>query len=156
METLSCIPMWNCVVGDSPPCIPGADLHATGSFVLASQGAQGNQAVPTTSTPKCPDSTSAKKPSSSKEPISNSQEKSPKAHGSCKCGHSPSLAAKSFGRKRKDVCMEDSCTLNTTLPISSSVFDSLCSPTVSYSDVTELLSPSITLTPLGLASLRHW
>ena len=57
-----------------------------------------------TSTSKCPDSTSAKKPSSSKEPTLNSQEKSPKAHSSCKHGRSPSLAAKSVGRKQKDVC----------------------------------------------------
>ena len=53
------------------------------------------------STPKCPDSTSAKKPSSSKEPTSNSQEKSPKAHGSHKCGHSPSPSAKSVRHKQK-------------------------------------------------------
>ena len=95
------------------------------------------------STPKHPDSTSAKKPSSSKEPTSNGQEKSPKAHGSHKCGCSPSLSAKSVGCKWKDVCMEDTCTLNSTLPISSSAFDGLCSPMGSHSDVTELLpSPS--------------
>ena len=109
-----------------------------------------------TSTPKRPDSTSAKKPSISKEPISNSQEKSPKARSSCKCGHSPFPATKSVGCKEKDVCTEDSSTLNTTLPISFSVFDGLHSPMGSYSDMTEPLSPSITLTPLGLASLRHW
>ena len=109
-----------------------------------------------TSTPKCPDSTSAKKPSSSKEPTSNSQEKSSKAHSSHKHGCSPSPATESVGYKRKDVHTEDSHTLNTILPISSSMFDSLCSPTGSYSDVTELLPPSITLTPLGLASPRHW
>ena len=59
-------------------------------------------------------------PSSSKRPTSNSQEKSPKARSSHKHGHSPSLAAKSVGRKWKDVCTEDSHILNTTLPISSS------------------------------------
>ena len=48
-----------------------------------------------TSTPKCPNSTSAKKPSSSKEPASNEQEKSPRARGSCKCGCSPSLSTES-------------------------------------------------------------
>ena len=39
-----------------------------------------------TSTPKCLDSTSAKKPSSSKEPTLNSQEKSPKDRSSRKSG----------------------------------------------------------------------
>ena len=42
-----------------------------------------------TSTPKCPDSTSAKKPSSSKEPVPKEQDKSPKSHGSHKCSCSP-------------------------------------------------------------------
>ena len=46
------------------------------------------------STPKCPDSTSAKKPSCPRELASGGQEKSPKAHSSCKCGHSPSPAAR--------------------------------------------------------------
>ena len=109
-----------------------------------------------TSTPKCLDSTSAKKPSSSKEPTSNSQEKSPKACSSCKHGCSPSLATESVRGKWRDVCTEDSCTLNTTLPISSSVFDGLHSPMGSYSNVTEPLPPSITSTPLGLAGPRHW
>ena len=109
-----------------------------------------------TSTPKCPDSPSAKKPSISKEPISNSQEKSPKARSSHKHGHSPSPATESVRCKWKDVRTEDSSTLNTTVPISSSVFDGLCSPMGSYSDMTEPLSPSINSTPLGLASLRHW
>ena len=109
-----------------------------------------------TSTPKHPDSTSAKKPSSSKEPTSNSQEKSPKACGSRKRSCSPSPSTESARRKWKDVCMEDSYTLNSTLPVSSSVFDGLHSPTGSHSDVTELLPPSITSTPLGLASPRQW
>ena len=43
-----------------------------------------------TSTPKCPDSTSVKKPSSSKEPTSNDKEKSPRACGSRKHSRSPS------------------------------------------------------------------
>ena len=51
--------------------------------------------------------------------------------------------------------MEDSGAVDTTLPISSSMFDSFHSPTGSYSDVTEPLPPSITLTPLGQASPRH-
>ena len=95
-------------------------------------------------------------PSSSKEPTLNSQEKSPRAHSSHKHGHSPSPSAKSVGPKWKDVHTEDSHTLNSTLPVSSSMFDGLRSPTGSHSDVTELLSPSITSTPLGLASPRQW
>ena len=107
-----------------------------------------------TSTLKHPNSTSAKKSSSSKGPASNEQEKSPRACGSHKCGHS--LSAKSVRNKQKEVCMEDTCTLNSTLPISSSTFDGLHSPMGSHSDVTELLPPSITLTPLGLGSPRQW
>ena len=109
-----------------------------------------------TSTPKCSDSTSAKKPSSSKEPTSTDQEKPPKAHSSHKHGPSPSPSAESVRHKRKDVYMEDTHTLNSTLPISSSTFDSLCSPMGSHSDVTELLPPSITSTPLGLGGSRQW
>ena len=100
-----------------------------------------------TSTPKHPDSTSAKKPSCSKEPTSDSQEKSPQARSSRKRGRSPSPSTESFGRKRKDVHSEDSHMLNSTFPISSSMFDSLRSPTGSHSDVTELLPPSTTSTP---------
>ena len=109
-----------------------------------------------TSTPKCPDFTSAKKPPSSKEPTLNGQEKSPKAHGPHKCGHSPSLSTESVRCKWRDVHTEDTCTLNSTLPISSSMFDGLHSPMGSHSDVTELLPPSITSTPLGLAGPRQW
>ena len=65
-------------------------------------------------------------------------------------------AAVSVGCKWKDVHSEDSHTLNSTLPISSSVFDSLRSPTGSHSNRTELLPPSITSTPLGLAGPRQW
>ena len=35
------------VVGDSPPCIPGGDPCAAGSFILARQGARGYEEVPT-------------------------------------------------------------------------------------------------------------
>ena len=45
--------------------------------------------------------------------------------------------------------------VNTTLPISSSMLDGFCSPMGSFSDVTEPLHTSITLTPLGQAGLRH-
>ena len=109
-----------------------------------------------TSTPKHPDSTSAKKPSSSKEPTPNEQEKSPRSCHSRKHGHSPSPTAESVGQKWKGVCTEDTCTLNSTLPISSSMFDGFRSPMGSHSDVTELQPPSITLTPLGLGTPRQW
>ena len=109
-----------------------------------------------TSTPKHPDSTSAKKPFSSKEPTSNDQEKSSKAHGSHKHGRSPSPSAKSVRCKRKEVCTEGTYALNSTLPISSSTFAGLCSPMGSHSDVTEVLPPSITSTPLGLGGPSQW
>ena len=109
-----------------------------------------------TSTLKCPNSTSAKKSSSSKGPASNVQQKSPRARSPCKHGHSPSPSAKSVRHKQKDVCTEDTCTLNSTLPVSSSMFDGLCSPMGSHSNVTELLPPSITSTPLGLGGPRQW
>ena len=102
-----------------------------------------------TSTPKCPDSTSAKKPSSSKEPALNEQDKSPRSHSSCKHGHSPSQSAKSVRHKWKEVRTEDIHTLN-------SGFDSFCSLTGSHSDVTEFQPPSITSTPLGLGTPRQW
>ena len=109
-----------------------------------------------TSTPKHPNSTSTKKPSSSKGPASSEQEKSPRAHGSHKHGCSPSPSAESVGCKWKDVHMEGNCTLNSTLPISSSTFDGFCSPMGSHSDGTKLLPPSITSTPLGLGGPRQW
>ena len=109
-----------------------------------------------TSTPKHPNSTSAKKPPSYKGLASNEQEKSPRARSSCKCGCSPSPSAESVRCKWKDVHMEDTRTLNSTLPISPSAFDGLSSPMGSHSDVTKILPPSITLTPLGLGSPRQW
>ena len=108
-----------------------------------------------TSTSKCLNSTSTKKPSSSKSPASNGQEKSPKACSSHNHSHSPSSTAVSAGCKQRDLHMGDSSTVNTTLPISSSMFDSFRSPTGSFSDVTEPLPTSITLTPLGQAGPRH-
>ena len=104
---------------------------------------------------KCPNSTSTKKPSCSKEPTSNSQEKSPKACISHKQGRSPSPTARSAGGKWRELHVKDSGAVDTTLPISPSMFDSFHSPMGSFSDVTELLPPSITSTPLGQASLRH-
>ena len=100
-----------------------------------------------TSTLKCPDSTSAKKPSSSKEPTPNDQEKSPRSYSSHKHDCSPSPSAKSVGCKWKGVCTEDTCTLNSTLPVSSSAFDGFHSTMGSLSDVTKLQPPSIISTP---------
>ena len=108
-----------------------------------------------TSTPKCPNSTSTKKPSCPKEPTSHGQEKSPKTHSSRKHGHSPSPTAGSAGGKRRELHMEDSSIVDTALPISYSMFGGFHSPTGSFSNVTEPLPPSITLTPLGQASPRH-
>ena len=119
---------------DTPTESPKAKCSSSKSGPQCGSGCSSN-----TSTPKCPDSTSAKKPSSSKEPTSNGQEKSPKARSSRKHGHSPSPTAGSVGHKWRDVCMEDSCTVDTTLPISSSMFDGFHSPTGSYSDMTEPL-----------------
>ena len=109
-----------------------------------------------TSTPKCPDSTSAKKPFSSKEPVPKEQNKSPRSHGSRKCGCSPSLSTESVGCKWKEAHTEDTHKLNSTLSISSSGFDGFCSPMGSHSKATELQPPSITSTPLGLGTPRQW
>ena len=106
-----------------------------------------------TSTPKCPDS--AKKPSSSKEPVLKEQDKSPRSHNSHKCGHSPSPSAESDGCKQEEAHTEDTRKLNPTLPISSSRFDGFHSPMGSHSEATKLHPPSITLTPLGLAPCRN-
>ena len=106
-----------------------------------------------TSTPKCPGSSSARKPSSSKGQVPKEQDKSPKSCGSCKCGRSPTPPAKSHECKQKEAHTEDTCELNSTLPISSSGFDDFCSPTGSHSKATELQPLSITLTPLGLSTL---
>ena len=109
-----------------------------------------------TSALKCPDSISAKKPSSSKEPAPNEQEKSPRSHGSHKCGCSPSPSAKSVRCKWKEAHTEDTHALNSTLPFSSSGFDGFHSLTGSHSNVTKLQPPSITSTPLGLSAPRQW
>ena len=108
-----------------------------------------------TSTPKHPDSTSAKKPSNSKEPVPKEQDKSPKSCDSCKCGYSPSPSTKSAECKRKEAHTEDTHELNSTLPISSSGFDGFCSPMGSHGETTELQPPSITSTPLGLGAPRQ-
>ena len=108
-----------------------------------------------TSTLKHPNSTLTKKPSSSKGPASCEQEKSLRVHGSREHSCSPSPSTKSVRHKRKDVHMEDTHTLNSTLLISSSAFDGLRSPMGSHSNLTKLLPPSITSTPLGLGSPRQ-
>ena len=109
-----------------------------------------------TSTLKHPDSTSAKKPSSSKEPAPKEQDKSPKSHCSHKCGCSPSPSTESARHKQKEAQTQDTHELNSTLPISSSGFDGFHSPTGSHGKATKLPPPSITLTPLGLGTPRQW
>ena len=98
------------------------------------------------------DSTSAKKSSSSKEQVPKEQDKSPKSRGSHKHGGSPTPPAESDRCKQKEACTEDTCELNSTLPISSSRFDGFHSPMGSHSEATELQPPSITSTPLGLGT----
>ena len=109
-----------------------------------------------TSTPKCPASTSAKKPSSSKEQVPKEQDKSPKSHNSRKCSRSPTPPAESNEHRWKEAHTEDTCELNSTLPTSSSEFDGFCSPTGFHGEATELQPPSITLTPLALSALQQW
>ena len=108
-----------------------------------------------TSTPKHPDSTSAKKPSSSKEPVSEEQDKSPRSHSSHKRGCSPSLSAESDRHKQKEAHTKDTHELNSTLTINSSKFDGFHSPMGSHSKATELHPPSITSVPLGLVPLDN-
>ena len=109
-----------------------------------------------TSTLKHPDSASAKKPSSSKEPVLKEQNKSPRSHGFCKCGHSPSPSTESDGHKWKEAHTEDTHELNPTHPISFSGFDGFHSLMGSHSEATKLHPPSITLTPLGLGVPQQW
>ena len=71
-----------------------------------------------TSTLKRPDSTSAKKPSGSKEPVLKEEDKFPRSRISHKHGHSPSLSAESDRHKRKEANTEDTHELKSTLPIS--------------------------------------
>ena len=110
---------------------------------------------PNTSPLKHPDSTLAKKPSSSKEQVPKEQNKFPNSCSSCKCSRSPTPPAKSNDRKWKEAHTEDTCKLNSTLPVSSSRFDGFCSPMGSHSEATELQPPSVTSTPLGLGTPRQ-
>ena len=107
------------------------------------------------STPKRPDSMSAKKPSSPQESTLDHLAKSPQAHSSQKCIQLPSPTAESDGCKQKDLHGVDSTTVDTTLPIGSSTMDTFHSLTCSLSEVVEPLAPSITSTPLGKAGPRE-
>ena len=127
---------------DTPVESPKAKHSSSKSRPQRGSGCSSN-----TSTPKRPDSTSTKKPSCPKESTPDDQAKSPKAHCSCKCGHMPSPTTGSTGCKRRDLCMEDSSVVDTTLPISSSMFDGLHSLTDSLSDVIELPPPPSLLLP---------
>ena len=113
-----------------------------------------------TSTLKCPDSTSAKKPSSSKEPVPKEQDKSPRSHSSCKHGCFPSPSAKSDRIKLKEAHTEDTCELNSTLSISSSGFDGFCSLTGSAVRQPSSILPPSPQPCWGLALHRngnlHW
>ena len=115
---------------------------------------QGSGCSSNTSTPKCPDSTSAKKPSCPKESTMEDQAKSPQACSSQKCSRSPSPTSGSAGHKQKDLRRDDTSVVDNTLPISSSMFDAFHSLMGSVSDVIEPLPPSITSIPLCQASLR--
>ena len=108
-----------------------------------------------TSTPKCPDTTSAKKPSRLQESTPDHPAKSLQARSSQKHSHLPSSAAELAGGKRRNLCGIDSATVDTTLPIGSSTMDTFRSPMGSLSEVVEPLAPSITSTPLGKAGPRE-
>ena len=73
--------------------------------------------------------------------------KSPQSCSSHKCRCSLSPTTGSTGCKRRDLCGEDSSAVDTTLPVSSSMFDAFCSPTGSFSDVIEPLPPPLLLLP---------
>ena len=108
-----------------------------------------------TSTLKCPDSTSAKKPSHPQESTPDHQAKSPQARSSRKCGRLPSPTTGSAGSKQRHLSRIASGTVDTTLPLGSSTMDTFLSPTGSLSEVVKPLTPSITSTPLGKAGPRE-
>ena len=105
-----------------------------------------------TSTPKCPDSMSAKTPPHLQESTPDHPSKSLQARSSRKCGCSPSPTMKSTENKWRGLSVMDYGTVDTTLPIGSSTF---LSPTGSLSKVVEPLAPSITSTPLGKVGHRE-
>ena len=108
-----------------------------------------------TSTPKHPNTMSAKKPSHPQESTLDHPLKSPQARSSWKCGCSPSPATVSDRGKQRSLRGIDSAMVDTTLPIGSSTMGTFCSPTGSLSEVVEPLAPSITSTPLGKAGPRE-
>ena len=105
-----------------------------------------------TSTPKHPDSTSAKTPPCPQESTPDCPVKSPQVRSFWKHGCSPSPTTESAKSKQRGLSVMDSGTVDTTLPLGSSTF---LSPTGSLSKVVELLTPSITSTPLGKAGHRE-
>ena len=135
---------------DTPAESPKAKHSSSKGWPQQSSGHSSN-----TSTLKCPDFMSTKKPPCPKESTPDDQAKSSQSCSSCKCCCSPSSTSGSTGHKHRDLHGEDSSAVNTTLPISSSMFDAFHSPTGSLSDVIEPLPPSITSTPLGQASPRY-
>ena len=116
---------------------------------------QGSRHSSNTSTSKCPDSTSAKKPSCPKDSTPDDQAKSPQACSSHKHGHSPSPTSGSAGCNRRDLHGVDSSMADITLPIGSNTLDNVHSSMGSLSNVIEPLAPSITSTPLGEARPRE-
>ena len=116
---------------------------------------QGTGCGSETSTPKCPDSTSAKTPPHPQESTPNHQAKSPQAHSSRKHGHLPSPTAGSAKSKQRGLSRIASGKVDTTLPLGFSTMDTFLSPMGSLSEVVEPLAPSITSTPLGKAGPRE-
>ena len=104
-----------------------------------------------TSAPKCPDSMAAKTPPHPQESTWDHPAKTPLAHSSRKRGHSPSSTTESTENKSV-LSVMDSGTVDTTLPICSSMF---LSPTGSLSKAVDLLAPPITSTPLGKVGHRE-
>ena len=144
------------VAAKQSPCwvaAPDTSMESSKSKHSSSESRplQGTGCSSNTSTPKCPDSTSTKKPSHPQESTPDCQVKSPQDHSSQKHGCSPSPAAGSAGCKQRDLHGIDSGTVNTTLIIGSSTMDTFHSLTGSLSEVIDPLAPSITSTPLGKA-----
>ena len=108
-----------------------------------------------TSTPKHPDSTLAKTPPHPQESTPDHPVKSPQARSSQKHGHSPSPTAGSAESKQRGLSGIASSTVDTTLPLGSSMMNTFLSPMGSLSEVVEPLAPSITSTPLGKAGHRE-
>ena len=108
-----------------------------------------------TSTPKHPDSTSAKKPSSSKEPTPNEQEKSPQSPALTGVAVLLYCLLSQSGINGKESTQK---TPTHSTPHSLSALVHLMASTVQWdpSDITELQPPSITSTPLALCAPRQW